>query len=113
MMLRIRQINNEITAEIVSDDVAISTAQDALDLMVDARHQGANSVMIHEKNFIKDFFDLKTGLAGEIMQKFVNYDMKLTIVGDFNKYGSESLQAFIIECNRGNHFSFVDSKMST
>jgi len=31
-----------------------------------------------------DFFDLSTGLAGEILQKFVNYHVKIAIVGDFS-----------------------------
>ena len=30
------------------------------------------------------FFNLRTGLAGEIMQKFVNYHLRLVIIGDLS-----------------------------
>jgi hypothetical protein len=64
-------------------------------------------IIIKEKNLAPDFFNLKSGLAGDILQKCVNYRMKLAIVGKFDKYNSKSLKAFIIECNRGNQFFFV------
>ena len=97
-----------VIVEVNADEVILSDVQDALDLMADAVFRGANSVVIHERNITPDFFDLRTGLAGEILQKFVNYNVRLAIIGDFSKYPSKSLQAFIIECNRGNHFLFAN-----
>ena len=107
MEMRIYKINNIKTAEVVSDKVIINTVQNALDLMADANCQGATNMIIHESNIVPDFFDLKTGLAGEILQKFSNYNMKLSIVGNFEKYQSKSLHAFIVESNRGNRVFFV------
>ena len=57
----------------------------------------------------KDFFDLKNGIAGEILQKFSNYRVSLIIVGDFSKYASKSLNDFIYESNKGRHINFVAS----
>jgi len=57
----------------------------------------------------RDFFDLKTGLAGEILQKFSNYRVKLAIVGDFEEVKSKSLRDFIRESNRGRTVNFVNS----
>ncbi|MBU1101276.1 MAG: DUF4180 domain-containing protein [Bacteroidetes bacterium] len=51
--------------------------------------------------------ETQSGLAGEILQKCINYRLKIAIVGDFEKYKSKSLQALIIESNRGNQFFFV------
>ncbi len=97
-------------AELVSDDVEINEVQDALDLLGNADYNDAKHILAHEHNFCPEFFDLKTKLAGEILQKFANYHMKLAIVGEFNKYESKSLQAFIIECNRGSHIFFSASR---
>jgi len=56
------------------------------------------------------FFDLRSGLAGEILQKFTTYRMKLVIIGDFSQYTSKSLQDFIYESNKGNHILFVSNE---
>ncbi|MBN2007773.1 DUF4180 domain-containing protein [candidate division KSB1 bacterium] len=108
MELRIHDTNGKKIAEIISDEVIINTVQDALDIMGNANYQDALNIILYEKNIIPAFFDLKTGLAGEILQKFSNYNMKLALVGEFGKYTSNSLKAFIIECNRGNRVFFVD-----
>jgi hypothetical protein len=55
----------------------------------------------------EDFYNLKTGLAGEILQKFVTYYVRLAIVGDFSTYQSKSLRNFIYESNKGKHIFFL------
>jgi hypothetical protein len=37
-------------------------------------------LVLDEKNLSPEFFDLKTGLAGQVLQKFVNYRTKLAVV---------------------------------
>jgi hypothetical protein len=73
-----------------------------------ADYLGARSVIVHEKNITPEFFDLKTKIAGEILQKYANYHFKLAIIGEFSKYESNALNAFVIECNRGNNIFFVE-----
>jgi hypothetical protein len=109
MKTEIHKINEKIIAEIVSDNIVIASAQDALDLMVECDIQGAGSIIICEKNLKSDFFDLKSGFAGEILQKFSNYRMKLAIVGDFSKYTGKSLKDFIFESNRTGRVMFVQT----
>jgi len=58
----------------------------------------------------EEFFDLSTGLAGSILQKFVNYRMKIAFVGNFSIYQSKSLRDFIYESNKGKDVFFVDSE---
>jgi len=50
---------------------------------------------------------LKTGVAGEILQKFSTYNMQLAIVGDFSVFSSKSLKDFIYESNRTGKIVFV------
>lgn len=98
-----------IIAELTDDDLIISQAQDILDLMAETGSNNCNRIIIMERNLHKDFFNLKTGLAGDILQKFSNYNFRLAIVGDFTKFQSKSLQDFIRESNRGNRVFFIES----
>jgi hypothetical protein len=108
-MLKFHKIENIIIAEVTDERFIISQTQDALDLMGDSGSNNCNRIIIREKNLHPDFFRLQTGLAGEILQKFSNYNIKLAIIGDFSEYKSKSLQSFICESNKGNRIFFVDS----
>lgn len=96
-------------AEIISDEMIISSAEDGLDLLGDLYYQSFDKVIIYEKNITPDFFDLKTGIAGEILQKFSNYRMGLAIVGDFSPYESKSIRDFIFESNKTKHINFAET----
>jgi hypothetical protein len=101
---------NEIKiAEIVSDEMIIQSAQDGLDLLGNVYYQGFDKVIIYEKNITPEFFDLKTKIAGDILQKFSNYRMGLAIVGDFEKYQSKSIRDFIFESNKTKHINFTET----
>ena len=78
--------------------------------MASASYEGATTIILHEENLNPEFFDLKMKLAGDILQKAVNYRMKVAIVGEFSKYESNSLNAFIVECNRGRQIFFVGDR---
>jgi len=96
-------------AELISDEMIISQAEDGLDLLGDIYYQGFDKIIIREKNITPIFFDLKTGIAGEILQKFSNFRVQLAIIGDFSKYKSKSLSDFIYESNKGRLVNFVSS----
>lgn len=98
--------NNSI-AEVLSETVIINSIEDALDLMANCSYQGASKVILYEKNMLPEFFDLRTKIAGEILQKYSNYRMQLAIVGDFTKYSSKSLRDFIYESNKTGRTIFV------
>lgn len=105
-MINLHTINNHVIAE-VTEPGNIINLEDVLDLMAEARYNDSGSLIIHEKDLGPDFFDLKTGVAGEILQKFSNYRMKLAIVGNFSDVKSKSLRDFIRESNRTGIISFV------
>ena len=87
----------------------IASPDDILDSMAYARFNGSDRMIIHEKSFHPDFFELKTKVAGEILQKFSNYRMRLAIIGDFSGFKSKSLKEFIRESNRTGIINFVGS----
>lgn len=110
MKIEIHKINNIKIAEVISDDIFIKNSEDGTDLMGNLYYQGFDKIIIQEKNISQDFFDLKTGIAGEILQKFSTYRVRLAIVGDFTKYTSKSLNEFIYESNKCGNIVFVSSK---
>lgn len=109
MKIEAHNLNNTKIAEVISDETIISTAEDGLDLLGNLYYQDFDCIVLYENNVTPDFFDLKNGIAGEILQKFSTYRVKLAIVGDFSKYSSKSLTDFIYESNRGKHINFVNS----
>lgn len=96
-------------AEIVSDELIIKTAEDGLDLLGNLYYQDFDRIIIQEKNITPEFFDLKNGMAGEILQKFSNYRVRLAIVGDFSPYPGKSIRDFIFESNKNRQINFVNS----
>ena len=110
MDITINTVNNVEIAEVSGTGLWVNSVGDALDIIGNAGYQGAQKVIIYEGNISPDFFDLKTGLAGEILQKFTNYNMQLAIVGDFSKYTSNALRDFIYESNKTGRVNFVPSR---
>jgi hypothetical protein len=111
MNIQIHNINDTKVAEVISEDNVITTIEDGLELLGNLYYQDFDRIIIHEKNITPDFFDLKNGIAGEILQKFSNYRVRLVIVGDFSKYTTKSLNDFIYESNGGRQINFVGSQL--
>ncbi|MDX9774176.1 MAG: DUF4180 domain-containing protein [Bacteroidales bacterium] len=96
-------------AEVTKDSAIITSASDMLDIIGDISYSGSSRVIIHSESFSKEFFDLRSGIAGDILQKFSNYRMRLAIVGDFSHLTSRSWLDFIRESNRGKTVMFVST----
>ncbi|MDR6561529.1 MULTISPECIES: DUF4180 domain-containing protein [unclassified Arcicella] len=109
MEIKTHEVNTIKIAEATADYIFINNAQDGLDLLGNLYYQGFDNIIIHQKNITPDFFDLKTGIAGEILQKFSTYRVALAIVGDFSHYTSKSIKDFIFESNKAGHINFVNS----
>ena len=100
-------------AVVRSSETIISDADDALDLMATVRNTyGCDAMVIDRAAITERFFDLKTGVAGEILRKFTTYHFKVAIVGEFGDSGDRNLEAFIREGNRGNQFFFLPTEES-
>lgn len=90
-----------------SGGIILKDMGDALDLISNVCFgNGCEKLVLYQDNIADDFFELKTRLAGEILQKFTNYNIRVAIIGDFEKYNSKSLNDFIFECNKGKKVLF-------
>lgn len=103
--------NNIDVAVVSGDEKVIVDTQSALDLAMRIRYEtNAERIAIDKNMICEDFFILSTGMAGEILQKFVDYHVKIAIYGDFSHYTSKPLKDFIYESNNGRDFFFVSSR---
>ncbi|MEO3775475.1 DUF4180 domain-containing protein [Micromonospora sp. B11E3] len=90
------------------DGPPVATVQDALDL-IGAAFLGAEVVAVPAGRLDDHFFELGTRFAGEVMQKFVNYRLRLAIIGDISRHlaVSPALRALVHESNRADHVWFL------
>jgi hypothetical protein len=103
--------NNKKVAVVSGDEVIINNAQEALDLIsIVGYDYECDKMIIHKKNITEDFFELKNGIAGEVMQKYINYYSSLAIIGEFEQYRSKSLNSLILESNKGNRIIFKSTE---
>lgn len=111
MEITIIKENNVEIAIISSSEILITDVQSALDMMATVNFEaGCNHIVLNKSLICEDFFNLRTRLAGEILQKFINYQVKIAIVGDFSVYSSKSLKDFIYESNKGKDIFFLSNE---
>ena len=104
------KIMNDI-AIIKSNEIIIKDVQTAIDFIMTVRYEtNCNKIALNKEAVVEDFFILSKGLAGEILQKFVNYQTKFCIYGDYSNYTSKPLKDFIYESNHGKDVFFVETE---
>lgn len=99
-----------LIGELVKGDEPLNSSQAILDLLGSFYPEQVEALILHEAELPPEFFQLRTKLAGEILQKLVNYRVKVAIVGEFQKYQSKALADFIYECNTGRQIFFVATR---
>lgn len=103
--------NSVLCVLVESDEPVITDAQSAIDLLMSAQYDvGSKNIVIPKQLIVEDFFVLSTGLAGEILQKYVNYGGRMAIYGDYSRYTSKPLKDFMYESNKGRDFFFVSTR---
>jgi hypothetical protein len=92
-----------------ADGPRLTTESAAADVVGAALSEGADTVVVPVPRLDPRFFDLRTGLAGAIAQKMVNYRLRLVILGDIAAQvaASTALRDWVFESNRGRDVWFV------
>lgn len=93
------------------DGPTLADEAGAVELIAVALAQRADLVVIPVARLDPGFFRLSSGLAGAIVQKLVNYRLRLAVVGDIDDHlaASEAFRDWVRESNRGRQTWFVDS----
>lgn len=108
MKIELRRENNVDVAVVRDTTPVLTDVSSALDLLATVKYETGSSRIVMGKEAVnEDFFRLSTRLAGEILQKFINYHVKFAVYGDFTGYTSKPLRDFIYESNQGRDVFFV------
>jgi hypothetical protein len=94
---------------LVADTAQVHTLDDVVDLVGNASYQGVAWVAVPADLLPDDFYRLRTGFAGEVMQKFVNYRVGLAVIGDISAHtdASTALTDLVRESNAGTQVWFL------
>ena len=107
MELKQVEKNGQRIAVITGEAPLITDVQSALDLIMTVKYEtGCQRIAIDKTAITESFFQLRSGLAGEVLQKCVNYHIKAAIYGDYSQYTSKALKDFIYESNSGSQILF-------
>lgn len=108
----IKKEENGVSCAVVNGEGKVITdVQSALDLLMTAGYEAGTKNIAVDKNMVtEDFFILSTGLAGEILQKYINYGGRIAVYGDYSRYTSKPLKDFIYESNKGKDIFFVSTE---
>lgn len=107
--MRIHESIGVRVLHLAAEGTTISTSDDATDLVGDAWAHHAELVAVPVERLDPAFFDLSTGIAGEITQKLVNYRLRLAVIGDIAEHldASTALRDYVWESNRGAQVWFL------
>ncbi|RCV51001.1 DUF4180 domain-containing protein [Marinitenerispora sediminis] len=91
------------------DGAPLRGERDATDLVGDAYSHGAAWIACPVERLTGEFFQLSTGIAGGIVQKFATYQLGFAVIGDVSHHtaASSALRDFVRESNRGTQLWFV------
>ena len=100
MNIQLAEKNGRTFIEGAPDQLLIQTERDAVTLIGVCGEHSTERLLLYAGNFPESFFDLRSGLAGTILQKFTNYHIRVALVvpselvhGKFREY--------VFEANRG------------
>ncbi len=109
MNYQIREIGNSKYIELLSVTEPLRSENDALDLISLCWEHEISLIMLHHPVLSQDFFNLKTRTAGNIIQKFINYNVKVAAIIPSEFFPDGRFKEFALEVNEGNHFRMYDS----
>jgi hypothetical protein len=96
--------------ECLAGEGQISSENDALDLVAACGEYQASRLLINAENFPEEFFNLRTGLAGAVLQKFATYMVKVAAVLPPEQANQGRFGEMVLEANRSNRMFHVFSE---
>ncbi len=96
--------------EVFSCAEPIASTSDALDLVASCGEYDTNLLLLHGEALSEDFFKLRTGVAGEIFQKLINYTIRTAVLLPDLKNISPSFRELMAEAARSRHYRFFTDR---
>lgn len=93
------------------DGARLSADRGFNDLIGHALGESVDWLVLPVERLPEGFLNLRSGIAGAALQKFVNYRLRVAIIGRIEAELSEShaLRSFVHEANRGTDCWFLDT----
>ncbi len=109
MSTDLREIEGERCFTADADGPIVRDAEGGRSLIEEAMNAQATVIVVPVRRLDASFFQLRSGLAGGVLQKAMNYNFKVAVIGDIEDYvaASTALRDFVIECNRGRDIFFL------
>jgi hypothetical protein len=108
MDIEIVQRQNRAYVKAARGHTLLAIEQDVVDLICLCGEHDIDRVLLFAESLPQKFFDLRSGEAGMVLQKFANYHIKVAAVlppslirGKFSE--------FVLETNRGSQFRIFQS----
>jgi PadR family transcriptional regulator, regulatory protein AphA len=103
-------IGDKKYVECVSSEIQLMSDQDTLDLIAATMENDTGLLMIHGEVLSEDFFKLSTGVAGAMLQKLVNYQVRTAVIISDELASRGRFGEMVLESNKGSHFRFFSTK---
>jgi hypothetical protein len=109
---RVEEINGVSALVLAGDGPRYGAELAATDLVGEAMGHDVELIVMPAGRLADDFYVLRTGVAGEILQKLVNYRLKLAVIGDISAHveASTALRDLVRESNRGRDAWFLPDR---
>lgn len=78
----------------------LSSEQDVVDCICICMEIDVYTIMLHSNVIAEDLFNLKTGLAGMALQKFINYHVKVALIIEDEEKLNERFKEMIMELTK-------------
>ncbi|MCX5779751.1 MAG: DUF4180 domain-containing protein [Firmicutes bacterium] len=109
MDYKVKEIDKQRYIECAAVGTCIENEGDALDLVAACFENDTNRLLLEEGILPPEFYELRTGLAGKILQKFVNYSIRVAAVIDPETVNQGRFREMVLELNQGCHFRVFDN----
>lgn len=108
-MAQTQQIAGHTVLVVTGEAEPLTTVEQFTALIGDCLGESADVLALPADTIGKDFFRLRSGLAGEVLQKLVNYRIRFAIVGDVSRWveASTAFRDLVVEVERGTDLLFV------
>ena len=112
MEYQLVNVKSQSYLECLPSEEQLSSEADSLDLVAACGEYGTSRLMLHAENLPEDFYQLKSGLAGNVLLKFSNYRLRVAAVLTPELVGQGRFREMALETNRGNQFRIFYDRQS-
>lgn len=96
--------------EVLAAEPRLGTEQDAVDLVAVCMEHESRYILLHSEALSEDFFKLRTGVAGHMIQKWINYRVKAAAVAPKALIHQGRFKEMALEANKSHHFGVFESR---